>query len=104
MSGRPLLVGTQLINATSKTIKVTADVRQPTVMAKNLGAAETLKLQVSDDGGTTFFDVYESGALVQLTQTANIYSIRGTGTYRAEAETAIASSSFQLSIATANYG
>ena len=47
------------------------------------GAAETIDIQRSSDGGTTWEDVYVDGTQQQLSDTNTDVSIYGPGTYRA---------------------
>ena len=54
-----------------------------TLFAPGLAGAETVDIQISQDGGSTFTDVYQNGAQVQLDATNNVISLFGPGHYKA---------------------
>lgn len=62
--------------------------RPATFIAFGLGTAETVDIQISNDGGTTWEDYYHNGSLQQLTGATstktNALTIVGPGFFRAD--------------------
>ena len=52
------------------------------LISTGLAGAETITLQVSHDGGTTFNDVYKSGSKQVLSATNTVVTITSPGYYR----------------------
>jgi len=52
----------------------------------SLTAGEYADIQISDDGGTTWFDMYKDGSQLRLHSTNNHESIYGRGTFRVDKE------------------
>lgn len=53
-----------------------------TFIGVGITGSDTITLQVSHDGGTTFNNVYYDGSLMQLTATNTLLTVYGPGIYR----------------------
>lgn len=47
-----------------------------------LGGAENIDVQYTDDGGSTWKDLYQDGSQVRLTTTNNLVTVYGPGLFR----------------------
>lgn len=77
--------------ANSAAFKTTTTNSPPvSFVANGLGSSETVDIQVSHNGGTTWQDLYLDGTQVQLTSTNVMATLYGPGTYRASKGTTAA--------------
>ena len=57
-------------------------IRGVTVMANGLAGAETATLEISADGGVTWFDATDASGAIELTATQSTLLVVGPGDYR----------------------
>lgn len=68
--------------ANSKPISVSAGDLVTLALTGTYGGAEYADIQYTDDGGSTWFDLYQDGSQVRLSTTSNMKTIYGPGIFR----------------------
>jgi len=70
--------------AATKDFQVERDAYYPpvTIIANGLAAGETVDIQISDDDGATYANLFDAGSQVQVTDTNNAVTLYGPGKYR----------------------